>query len=84
MFIGISVYGCLLLLLFSHSVMSVSLRPHELQHSRLPGPVLDVYGGFLHNYQFKCLSVGVKISKLWYIYPYGRLLLRKKKNVMNC
>ena len=59
--------------------MSVSLRPHELQHSRLPGPVLDVYGGFLHNYQFKCLSVGVKISKLWYIYPYGRLLLRKKK-----
>ena len=31
----------MLLLLFSHSVMSDSLRPHGLQHSRLPCPLLS-------------------------------------------
>ena len=30
-----------ILLLFSHSVMSISLRPHELQHARLPCPSLS-------------------------------------------
>ena len=30
--------GIQLLLLFSHSVMSDSLRPHGLQHARLPCP----------------------------------------------
>ena len=31
-----------LLLLFSHSVMSDSLRPHGLQHTRLPSPSLSL------------------------------------------
>lgn len=40
---------------------------------------MDVYKEIIHNHQFKCLSAGGRISKLWYIHPYSGILLRKKK-----
>lgn len=42
---------------------------------------MDVYKGIIHNHQFKCLSAGDRISKLWYIHPYSGILLRKKKGM---
>ena len=43
---------CCLLLLFSHSVVSNSLQPHGLQHTRLPSPSLLIITPVIILYLF--------------------------------
>ena len=75
------------LLLFSHSVVSNSLRPHGLQHGRLPCPSPSPRVCFKEDF---IISINVRVSKaelsvqiLWEEEERGRVVKKNKSDPLH-